>query len=148
MLRLRHVIPNLRLYLLDGLLHSVRLGGRVGIYCLQVESNLGIDLGQSPVHLPDVFRQTGLQRDDHFLEYAPVQALHRISRGHLFRSSVCESSTFLNLSARGPRSVISSSRDLRGSLREFHRHAEQESVAKGQRKTLEERGLIGLLHKT
>src|ERR1039458_6495670 len=37
---------------------------------------------------------------------------------------------------------------FRGSLCEFHRHAEQETIAKCQRETLEERGLTGLLHKT
>src|ERR1035441_2342088 len=141
-----HIIANLGFYLLNGFLDGVGLGGRVRIHSLQIQGHLGVDLSQAPVHLPDVLGQTGFQRHNHLLKYAPVQSVAELHEGVFVNLCVVfHSSQPFRQGTKVCHFILPR---FRGSLCEFHRHAEQETIAKCQRETLEERGLTGLLHKT
>jgi hypothetical protein len=144
----RHdVVANLGFDLLNGFFNGVGLRGRVRVHGLQVQGDLGVYLSQAPVHLPDVLGETGFQRHNHLLQYAPVQALAELHQG-VFVDRLCVLFHFSQPFRQGTKVGHFILPGFGGSLCEFHRHAEQEAVAKRQREALEERGLTGLLHKT
>ena len=81
MLRLRHIIADLRFNLLNGLLDGAGLGGGVGIHGLQIQCHLRVNLRQAPVHLSDMLGQAGFQRDNYLLEYASVEPFAELHQG-------------------------------------------------------------------
>ena len=128
LLSLRHIAAKMCFYLLNGLFNRARMGGRVRIHSLQIQSDLGVDFSQAPVHVPDVLSQTGLQGNYYLFKHASVQAIAELQRRVLV-DRLCMVFHISQPFRQGTKLCHFILPRLGGSLREFHRHAEQETIA-------------------